>query len=193
MENFLSIFREVQPRTMTDQTKCFHLYTCAKSVQSKDGAIAEIGVCCGGSGKLLARSSPHKVVHLFDTFTGIPEHTPGIDVFGVGAFPTNVEDVKAFLSGCSNVEFHVGVFPTTSLVVANERFCFVHIDTDNYKSILECLLFFYPRMVSGGIMMIDDYDYPHCPGVRKATTEFLEGKPDFSMPIHQYQFVIVKV
>ena len=61
--------------------------------------------------------------------------------------------------------------------MGDKRFCFVSIDVDLYKTTMAAWEFFYPRMVKGGVIAIyDDYDYPTCPGVTKATDEFLRNK-----------------
>lgn len=54
----------------------------------------------------------------------------------------------------------------------NERFACVHIDADTYESTLAAIDWFWPRMVSGGIMVFDDaMDFPNCPGVTRAIKE----------------------
>ena len=172
MNNFRSIFVEVKDRTFCDTAKCFYLYSLVKSVQDKEGEIAEVGVYRGGTGKLIAKASP-KPVHLFDTFTGLPEATAKVDRLVRGELAnTSVEEVRMFLADCPNVVIYPGMFPATGGPVADKKFCFVHIDTDNYRSIAECLKFFYPRMVLGGVMVIDDYEWFDCPGVKKAIDEF---------------------
>ena len=52
----------------------------------------------------------------------------------------------------------------------DKEYFLVHVDVDLYQSTKDCLEFFYPRMVIGGIIMIDDY--PYLNGVKIAVNEF---------------------
>ena len=65
-----------------------------------------------------------------------------------------------------------GWFPETAKGLENERFCFVSLDTDLYDPILAGLEFFYPRMVNGGVILIDDYFDKLTIGVAKAVESF---------------------
>ena len=53
--------------------KLEHLFTAASRCTSINGEIAEVGVFRGGSAMVLCHVFPWKVVHGFDTYTGIPE------------------------------------------------------------------------------------------------------------------------
>jgi hypothetical protein len=41
-----------------------------------------------------------------------------------------------------------------------------------------CLEFFYPRMVKGGIILLDEYRDSAWPGCTQAVDEFIAGKPE---------------
>jgi hypothetical protein len=56
-----------------------------------------------------------------------------------------------------------------------ERIALLRLDTDWYASTRHELIHLYPRLVPGGILIIDDYG--HWQGARKATDEFLAGLP----------------
>jgi len=47
-----------------------------------------------------------------------------------------------------------------------------------YESYRQCLEFFYPRMASGGIILLDEYKDPPWPGCTQAVDEFMAGKPE---------------
>jgi len=118
-----------------------------------------------------------KKIHLFDTFSGMPYVNEAIDLHRVGDFKdTSLEAVKNLFSDISYAKFYPGRFPETSLPVQNNRFAFVYIDADIYQSVLDALMFFYPRMPKGGIMVFDDFMGKNTPGVKKALDEFLKGK-----------------
>jgi hypothetical protein len=51
----------------------------------------------------------------------------------------------------------------------------LRLDTDWYESTRHELVHLYPRITSGGVVIIDDYGY--WSGARKATDEFLATLP----------------
>ena len=59
---------------------------------------------------------------------------------------------------------------------------FLHLDVDLYQSYIDCLDALYERVVSGGIIAIDEYlngiEYPKYPGGFKALEVFLKDKND---------------
>jgi FKBP-type peptidyl-prolyl cis-trans isomerase 2 len=180
-DSFNSLMEQIKNHTLVDRIRCFMLYQFSKHVATLRGDIAEIGVYKGGTAKLLARSfeSTGKLVHLFDTFSGMPESDAARDFHGAGDFgDTSLEQVRNFLSDCGNIRFHQGFFPDTSKPVEDKTFCIVHVDVDIYQSALDCCSFFYPRLEKGGIMVFDDYGFVACPGIKIAVDAFFSDKPE---------------
>ena len=180
-EQFNTLMEQIRNHTLVDKIRCFMLYQFSRHVASLRGDIAEVGVYKGGTAKLLAKSfeSKGKIVHLFDTFTGMPESDTARDFHMAGDFgDTSLEKVRNFLSDCINVRFYQGFFPETSKPVENTTFCIVHVDADIYQSISDCCRFFYPRLERGGIMVFDDYGFISCPGAKIAVDEFFLDKPE---------------
>ena len=102
----------------------------------------------------------NKILHLFDTFSGLPPLDPEKDICKWDDFSdTSLEEVSSFLKGYQNIKFHKGLFEDTLHSVQEEKFCFVHVDCDLYWSVRQCCEFLYPRMVVGGIMVFDDYGF----------------------------------
>jgi O-methyltransferase len=54
----------------------------------------------------------------------------------------------------------------------------VPLDIGIYQAYNECLEFLYPRMNSGGLILINDYNHPTWPGCNKAVDELLTGEPE---------------
>ena len=141
--------------------------------------MAEVGVYQGGSSKIICEIKGNKKLHLFDTFQGLPEITEKDTTFGKKLWEkdlcsdTSLEIVKNYLSEYKNVYFYQGEFPSTSEPVTDSKFSFVHLDVDLYQSTKDCLEFFYPRLVHGGVILTHDY---HGTGVHNAFDEFFSGK-----------------
>lgn len=105
----------------------------------------------------------------------------------------HLEDVKAFLKDCSNVRCYQGFFPATTGPIGNVNFCFVHVDVDIYKSVMDSCAFFYPRMLKGGIMLFDDYDCPNCPSAKMAVDEFFKDKVKYPCYLLTEQCYVIKL
>lgn len=166
-------------KSQTSMLQCDHeayqIYVTVKGLKKIKGDLAEVGVCEGGTAKIMCEAKEDKPLHLFDTFEGIP----GVDDvdkshFYQGQFASSLGRVKEFLKGYKQVYFYKGVFPGTAKGVRDKSFSFVHLDVDIYSSTLDCLQFFYPRMSSGGIII--SHDYHKASGVRKAFDEFFKNK-----------------
>lgn len=137
------------------------------------GPIAEVGVYKGGSLKYLADAFPDRKLYGFDTFEGLPAiHHSAEEIHQPGEFAdTHVESVARFINN-PRVELIKGLFPDSVWAIEEGiHFSMVHIDTDFYLSIKACIEWFVPRMLPGGVIVLDDFDWPNCPGVRRALEE----------------------
>ena len=74
----------------------------------------------------------------------------------------------------NNVKLVQGLFQDT--IVGDEPVALAHIDGDWYDSVRTCLDRIGPRLVSGGVMAIDDYHY--WTGCQMAVDDFLAEHPD---------------
>lgn len=172
------------------------LRKCCQAVSGLPGVAAEVGVYMGGSLEIISRNLPNKVVHAFDTFSGIPEDlTEEDDAFDIHQFDDNsLQAVCERLWDCSNISYHEGTFPETLRGTGLEHrlFSLVHSDADIYRTTLDSLEFFYPRMAWGGIIVIDDYNWPKCKGCKRAVDEFVATIPDEIVPTVESQIVIIR-
>ena len=75
----------------------------------------------------------------------------------------------------NNIIFKKGFFPD-SFNGFNEKISFLHLDVDLYNSYKNCLDFFYPLLVNGGIITFDEYDNTKWTGAKVAIDEFLKKK-----------------
>ena len=176
--------------------EAFTLYSIVKSQSILDGEMAEVGVFQGGSSKIICEAKKNRILHLFDTFSGLPKVTEKDTHFGIkywkdNQFDNTSEDtVKKYLSQYDNVFTYSGKFPETTSLIQGKKFSFVHLDVDLYESTKNCLEYFFPNLVKGGIILTHDY---HTQGVKTAFDEFLKNK---SLPIIELsgsQCMIVKI
>lgn len=138
---------------------------------SPPGCFVEIGVYRGGSALALYKLG--REIHLFDTFCGIP-HKGKDDVVNVGDFCITQEEFDNMKSAMPAARFHKGIFPTT--VPDNlPPIAFIHFDGDQYETAKGIKTHLWDKVVPGGIIFIDDYEY--MPSLRKAFAE------DFEEPV----------
>jgi O-methyltransferase len=176
--------------------EAFHVFSIAKSQSRLDGDMAEVGVYQGGSAKLISEAKNERELHLFDTFEGLPPVTEKDTHFGTkywktGEFSnTSLEIVKEYLAKYKKINFHKGTFPETSEPIKNKKFSFVHLDVDLFQSTIDCLQFFFPLMINGGIILTHDY---HTDGVKKAFEEFCQNKKIPWIELSGSQCMIIKL
>ena len=164
------------------------------SLRNCDGDAAECGVYKGGTAVFLAEitRSAGRVLHLFDTFSGMPETDPERDLHKEGDFSdTSLESVRAYV-GTQMTEYYPGTVPQTLAPLADKHFAFVHVDLDIYDAILASTEFFYSRLSPGGVIVYDDYGYASCPGARAAVDRFFEDKPEEKLVLGTGQCVVRK-
>ena len=140
------------------------------------GELAEAGVYEGGTAEIIRKAIPNTPLHLFDTFTGLPNTiVKGLDAdsYYEGHMQVDLEKVKFYFRQYENVFIYPGFIPDTLEAVKDRGFAFVHIDLDIYQSTRDALMFFYPRMEIGGSILI--HDYPAHVGVTKAVDELMDG------------------
>lgn len=143
--------------------------------QTPPGLCIELGVYKGGSLRYMSDAYPEREFWGLDTFEGLPDkdwnesevHIPG--EFG----DTSAPFVLHLLKDNPKVRLIQGYFPTSMPIheYGDIKVSFVHVDTDFYQSVKNAIQYFYPLLRPGGIMVFDDYEWPNCPGVKKALDE----------------------
>jgi len=192
-----------QDRTKLDRNRLWVLWETVRNAAPLDGAAAEVGAYRGGSAYFIAASfaalaGQAVTMEVIDTFDGhrvsqVTEHDHavygGTELFGDASY----EDVVEYLAPFPHVTVHKGEFSAVAPALPDRRYRLVHLDVDIYAPTMDGLRYFGPRLVSGGIVVLDDYDKPSCPGIRAAAEAFLSESTDFqSWTPRTKQFVLVK-
>lgn len=148
-------------------------------VSNLPGDIADLGAYRGGTSLILRRLAPDKHLHLFDTWQGNPYDDP-LCHHKRGEWAAKLEDCRALVGCDSQTHYFEGVFPRVNPVTPEEdwkcrQFCFVYVDMDTYQATRDAIKFFWPRVVPGGKIVVDDYNWEPCAGVKKAVDEQFHG------------------
>jgi O-methyltransferase len=188
----------VKPYTMTGRDKLIALIGATRHIANAkiEGDIVECGVWRGGSMHAVARTLAaegvtDREIHMFDTYTGMTEPTEK-DVRTDGRKASEMlatsaktkwvwavasrEDVEEGLKTLPYPyeRFHIVEGPVEETIPEHcpETIALLRLDTDWYESTKHELEHMYDRLVSGGVLIIDDYG--SWQGSKEATDEFLK-------------------
>lgn len=191
------IWGRVAPFTMTTPSRVYALVRAVEYVVAArvPGAFVECGVWRGGSMMavaltLLRLGQTDRDLYLFDTFAGMTE--PGAEdvrVTGEAArelldrLPrtsnewavATLEEVRSAVSSVGypeeRIRYVVGRVEETLPEHAPVEIALLRLDTDWYASTRHELEHLYPRLATGGVLIVDDYGYWQ--GQRRAVDEYL--------------------
>jgi O-methyltransferase len=201
---FRPLMESVRPYTMTSIERMYHLYKAAiyLSRAGVQGDLLECGVWRGGSMMLVAKTllglgDTGRTLHLFDTYEGHPKPDGEVDVdlWGNRAVEewaslrktdetsdwgrVSIDEVRANMASTGypgdKVRLVKGMVENTAAANAPARLALLRLDSDWYASSKVALEVFWPRLASGGVLIVDDYG--HYKGQRKAVDEFFAGSP----------------
>lgn len=198
-QEFLENFRRLSPDNYFSEDRKYALRELARSTKNMEGSIAECGCYEGASSWFIAEALPGVPFYIFDSFEGLSE--PGkkdlmqgnnYQNWNRGDMGSNESVLRDNLKEYENIHIYKGWIPERFNEVINDRFRFVHIDLDLYDPTYASLEFFYPRMKSGGIIVLDDYGSTKCPGAFNAIIDYMKDKPEYIIHLPTAQGVIIK-
>lgn len=135
----------------------------AASVRSLTGDFAECGVNRGGLSRSVVEKLDWNAVgkrfYLLDTFEGFDPRFPPEDL-SHWDYSAAYENVKSTFADFPAVVIIKGAVPDTLTQIDSTSFAFVHIDMNALVPEIAALEFFWPKLVPGGILILDDYGFP---------------------------------
>jgi len=166
------------PASWRRRQRFFSLINTFDQVDGLPGDIAECGCARGLSAYVLASRQRDREplyaggnFHIFDSFAGLSEPKP-VDVKDAderilpniqkGAFANSLDTVRSHLAAFPDIHYYPGWIPTRFSEVEDLTFRFLNLDVDLYEPTRDSILFFYPRLVRGGLIVSDDYNWPGC-------------------------------
>ena len=196
----LGIIESVASLTMTSPERILGLCNAVDYLSQNEiqGDFVECGVWRGGSmaaaaRTLLSNGDSNRALWLYDTFDGMSEPTDeDIDFLGQSAEVlldqqdrddaksiwcySPLEQVKSAMANTGypsdKVRFVEGKVEDTLPVHVPERISLLRLDTDWYESTRCELEYLFPKLVPGGVLIVDDYG--HWEGCRRAVDEYFE-------------------
>lgn len=178
-------------------------YESAIKYKNIEGCIIEAGVAAGAQIIAFAYADPDKKIYAMDSYDGLPwpsnkdDQLPGIRFLQkweqaslpdpgmalletTGATRVTLDDFKEHItrSGVEskNIIPVKGWFENVLPTFECEPINILRLDSDLYYSTYVCLKYLYPKVIEGGLIIIDDIQLPGC---RDAVTDYFRSIPHF--------------
>jgi predicted O-methyltransferase YrrM len=189
-----------------DALSDLHRQVVRLEYEGVEGILVEAGCALGGSAIVLANAkSPSRPLYVYDVFGMIPPPSThdGTDVhnryeiiksgqsvginkekyygYEENLYEKVVDNFRRYNLPIEKNNIHLvkGLFQDTLYVQG--KVALAHIDVDWYESTKTCLERMEPHLISGGVLVVDDYD--HWSGCKKAVDEYFSDKRN------QYEFI----
>lgn len=175
--------------------RSLHFQHLVELIEDVPGDIVECGVGAGKSlfllGVLTDGGRHLRRVWGFDSFQGLPDPSPHDRVdrrpqkVKAGKLSHGEEEVRARMIGYGTSEtklanrfvFVAGYFPHSFPQYPGGLIALLHLDVDLYQSYKDCLEWFEPMVVPGGVIAFDEYRSANWPGATPAIEEYYGGPP----------------
>lgn len=188
--------RQMLPRLYGFEDTIFESYNLAREVAGLEGDIVECGIAMGAQLCAMKLGAPKKIAWGFDSFEGIQlagqhdEYQPGVGekLDPNRSIPENllvssgvtVHDKRSVESAITEWGFPMdeirlieGWVQHTLAKPENlpDKIAILRLDMDIHDATACAMEILWPRLVQGGILIIDDWGYA---GVRKAVDDYLD-------------------
>ncbi len=202
-EEFVTLQEHWGSNTMVSLEGQYGVFKAVEYLARRDlpGAVVECGVWRGGIAqlcalKLIQEGDVSREFFLYDTFAGMPEPTDR-DIHGRGGWSARDRWVRSQTEShnrwiyapldaaqrviestgypAEKIHFLKGLVEETIPETVPEEIAFLHLDTDWYASTKHELEHLWPRVVPGGVLIIDDYG--GWEGARQAVDEYFGANP----------------
>jgi len=154
----------------TLQWRVYVVCWLADYVKNLGGDYVECGVNTGAYSRAIVDyinfNSLGKRFYLLDTFEGFPEwqiseaeYAAGIAMYGGDHYKDVYRRVVETFAGFP-VEIIKGIVPDILVKCYSDSIAFLSIDMNAVAPEIAAAEFFWPKLVSGGVMVLDDYGFP---------------------------------
>jgi hypothetical protein len=129
-----------------------------------------------------------KTFYLLDTFKGLDQKYVSSDelrdgIMGKnealienGFYVTSVDNVKDNFSEWKNIKIIEGSIPETLPLIKSDQICFLHIDLNCAPPEIASLTYLWDKLVTGAIILLDDYAYNGFHHQKYAMDKFAKDK-----------------
>jgi hypothetical protein len=177
------------------------LTRCGIQCRALPGSFVEFGVYRGGCSYMVLATAgleSERPYFLFDTYSGIPKEqlTESELEHGLAGelANTSAEYVQAFLADWhSNVVIVEGNIFDTLPKTETGPIAFCHLDLNASQATELALDYVYPRLVAGGMLLLDDYGWAGYEDQREVLDRFFAGKQEELIALPTGQALMIKL
>jgi len=128
------------------------------------GDFAECGVNRGGTSlsvmEYIKFNSLNKRFYLLDTYRGFPEDFASLAASSnQHSYEDCYDQVLRTFKPYSQVRIIAGEVPKTLRQVDTDKVCYLSIDMNSAEPEIAAVRFFWPKLVRGAVVLLDDYAY----------------------------------
>lgn len=160
--------------------RVYIVFWAASKVKNLEGDFVECGVYKGGYSRAVMHyinfRKLNKKFYLLDTFCGLSDKYILEEERKIGRRPAGYEEcyesVKETFKDFSNVEIIRGTIPDTLAQVKTEKVAYLSIDMNCVSPEIAAAEYFWDKLVSGEIIVLDDYNYAGYMPQKRAFDEF---------------------
>jgi O-methyltransferase len=168
----------IQDLKGTSLVEALNIVESIMSIINLEGDICEFGVAQGKTSKLMAYliKDTKKRLYLFDSFKGLPkpskEDVLKDDIFKLGSMKSYegkmshnklkvISELQSIKFNLDRVEINEGFFNQNNINTFKipDIISFAYIDFDFYQPTYDVLITIQKRLISGSILIVDDYDF----------------------------------
>ena len=173
------------------------------SVNTSNHIFVECGVNDGitaffALNELNSKSNPDFKMHLYDSWSAMKKEfllDSEID-FNVGAYhDASIDRTKSNLEQFNNnLIYHQGYIPDTFSIPPDSPndISYLSIDLNSAKPTMATLEFFLPKLLTGGIIIFDDYGNTNYPETKNSIDKFFSNKKGTLMKLPTGQAIYFK-
>jgi O-methyltransferase len=201
-KDFIEIYEKCKKYTKVSRERCYGLYNAVNYIVKKniEGDMVECGAWKGGSAMIIALTllklnDMSRIIWLYDTYEGMSKPTEN-DISSDNRINagkewdknnkkddnfwcySSLEEVTGNMSltgyPLEKIKFIKGKVEDTIPKNTPDNISILRLDTDWYESTKHELIHLYPRIQTGGVLIIDDYG--SWLGARKAVKEYCDQK-----------------
>ena len=171
----------------------------AKIASKLEGDFVECGVnrggLCSAIFSYLEFQNLNKTFYLLDTFNGFDESLLSNGELKSpfrGYYSDCYSDVLETFSKFKNVSIIKGSIPSTLDQVKSEKISFLSVDLNCAAPEVSALDYFYPKLVLGGIIVLDDFGFPGFESQFNAEKEWAKNTGIEILALPTGQGIIIK-
>lgn len=181
LKKLIKLTRILAEPGLTDRQRRVEIMEIFLHSRSIEGAVLEVGCNKGVTSSLIQflniEGAIDKEFHVYDTFSGLIGKTDkdGND----GCFQEGMlcSPMSEFRSTFKKFDLPEPVIHEGRAEEAEypDKVSFAYVDLDYYKPTLEVISKIWPKISKGGVVIIDDYNYPRLPGVKLAVNDYFKA------------------